>query len=134
MSKPRSIPNPLQILIVEDVDAMRELLDLTLREIPGIKVSGAVSNTFEARVELTRRRPHLVLLDEILPGESSLDFLAEVKALEIPVLLITSIVGRTHALADGAVGRMVKPTWNTLDEDRVRIQKTLFDLATTLFA
>ena len=46
--------------------------------IPECRVSGTAQvRDWEARLELTRRRPALVLLDEILPGESSVDFLGE---------------------------------------------------------
>jgi DNA-binding NtrC family response regulator len=83
-------------------------------------------------LELTRRRPHLVLLDEILPGESSLDLLAELKAQEVPVLLITGIVGRNQPIADGAYGRILKPTWKSLNEDRSRLGKSIFELAERL--
>ncbi len=114
-----------RVLIVEDVDSMRALLDLTIREIEGLSVSGLASNGIEARFEFTRRFPDLVLLDEVLPGESSLDLLAELKSLSIPVILLTGLMGRTEPLPEGALHRLVKPAWKTLDQDRARIAQVI---------
>ena len=89
------------ILIVEDVETMRSLLEEMISGIPGCRVSGTAANVWDARIELGRRRPALVLLDEILPGESSVDLLAEIQALEVPVLLITGIENPSHACLPG---------------------------------
>lgn len=109
------------VLIVEDVDSMRELLELTIEKIEGFSVSGSARNGIEARFELTRRFPDLVLLDEVLPGESSLDLLSELKNLSVPVVLLTGIEDRDEALPPGAIERLTKPGWKTLDQDRERI-------------
>lgn len=117
-----------KVLIVEDVDDMRELLVQTLSEIPELQVSGAVANTIEARLELTRRRPDLILLDEILPGESSFNWLEEIKNQGLSIILLTSLAGRTEPIPDGALGRIMKPGWKTLDQDRERIRKEILAL------
>src|SRR3989338_5192717 len=62
-----------RILIVEDVDEMRHLLADAIRGVDGFEVSGTAANTWEARIEVDRRRPDLVLLDEVLPGGSGVD-------------------------------------------------------------
>lgn len=118
----------VSILVIEDVDPMRALLEMVVKEIaktPGpnyqFKLSGLAANGAEARFELTRRRPGIVLLDEILPGESALDLLEEFKAEAIPVILMTSLEGRTleeFPLPVGAFGRVVKPTFKTWQTDR----------------
>jgi chemotaxis response regulator CheB len=115
-----------QILIVEDVDIMRQLLSDMISGIAGLEVSGVAQNGWEARLELTRRRPDLVLLDEILPGESAADLLAEFHATGIPVLLLTSLEKPTHELPHGAAGRIIKPSFDTLDADRVRFGNAIF--------
>src|SRR5689334_4877495 len=104
-------PGPLQILIVEDVADMRHLIAQSLAAFPEFKVSGLAQNTSEARVEIYRRRPDLILLDEILPGESSLDFLKEIKQLGIVTILMTSVSDPAHSLPPEAVGRIIKPGW-----------------------
>ncbi len=113
------------VLIVEDVESMRELMKLAIEEIEGLSVSGLAQNGTEARFELTRRFPDLVLLDEVLPGESSLDLLSELKNLSIPVILLTGLEDRNEELPPGALDRLVKPTWKTLARDRERIAAVL---------
>jgi len=119
---------PRRILIVEDVDIMRQLLKDLIASIAGLEVSGVARNGWEARLELTRRRPDLVLLDEILPGESAGDLLEEFHATGIPVLLLTSLEKPTHELPPNASGRIVKPSFDTLDSDRVRFGNTIFSI------
>lgn len=114
-----------RVLIVEDVDEMRELLSQAIGAISGMKVSGTVSNSVEARIELSRRRPDLVLLDEILPGESGMDFLKELYSQKLPVILITSMENPTHPLPPEALARIIKPTWDTLDQDSKRLEKEI---------
>ncbi len=118
-----------RILVVEDVDEMRLLLQQMLEGIPGVKVSGLAANGWDARVEVSRRRPDLVLLDEILPGESSLDLLLELTEQEVPVLLITVVSDPRHELPPQALGRAIKPGWKSLEQDKQRfaleIQKAL---------
>ena len=113
----------LSILIVEDVEDMRLLLEEAIRGAAalGLKLSGSVPSVIDARLELDRRRPDLVLLDEVLPGESSDDLLADLVRDGIPVLLMTSMEEASHALGEGALGRITKPGWRTLEQDRARI-------------
>jgi chemotaxis response regulator CheB len=120
--------NARRILIVEDVDVMRQLLVDVIGAIPGLAVSGSAKNGWEARLELTRRRPDLVLLDEILPGESGAELLAEFRSTGIPVLMLTSLEKPTHDLPQGAAGRILKPSFEHLDEDRERIRKSIFSI------
>jgi chemotaxis response regulator CheB len=121
-------PSARQILIVEDVDVMRQLLSDMVSGIAGLEVSGVAQNGWEARLELTRRRPDLVLLDEILPGESAADLLAEFHATGIPVLLLTSLEKPTHDLPPAAAGRIIKPSFDTLSADRVRFGSAIFSI------
>lgn len=117
----------MQILIVEDVDSMRLLIQELLEGIPGIQVSGLASNVWEARLELTRRKPDLILLDEVLPGESSLDFLEEAMREKVQVVLITGLETPPSELPPGALSRIKKPTWETLEGDRRRFEKIIID-------
>ena len=114
------------ILIVEDVDEMRGLLEQVVAGIEGLKVSGLAKNVWEARLELGRRKPDLLLLDEVLPGESSVDLLAEAVEEGVRVLLITGVEDPKHPVAPGAAGRVTKPDWDRLDEDRERLKKAIF--------
>src|SRR4051794_34929519 len=97
----------VSVLIVEDVDEMRHMIDHVLQGIPGIKVSGAARNGFEARLEVSRRRPDIIFLDEVLPGESSRDLLEEFISHGICVLLMTSLESPPADLPPGVSFRMV---------------------------
>lgn len=113
------------ILVIDDVEEMAHLLREMLQGIPGVRVTGVAHNGWEARLEVSRRRPDLILLDEVLPGESSLDLLAEFQRDGIPVLLVTGIGSPTHALPEGVAGRLTKPGWRSLDGDRARFQEAI---------
>lgn len=115
----------IRTLIVEDVREMEALLEAVLQQIPGIQVGAYARNGFEARLEITRRRPDLVILDEILPGESSIDLLNELNTQGIAVILTTSMEDPSHGIPPGALTRFIKPTWETLEGDQARIQATL---------
>lgn len=121
-------PSDLSILIVEDIDEMRMLLDAVIKGIKGLKVSGLARNSIEARQEILRRRPDLILLDEILPGESAWDFMKTHLVQEkIPVILLTSLDEGSRQIPPEALSRMAKPSWDTLKEDQQRIGRFIFD-------
>ncbi len=110
-----------RILIVEDIDMMLGLLEQLVSGMPGHKVSGLCANVMEARLELTRRRPDVVLLDEILPGESAYDFMKELVADGIPVILMTGMLDASHAVPPEALGRVIKPAWESMAQDGQRL-------------
>ncbi len=110
----------LDLLVVEDVDEMREMLQQMLSAIPGVRNVVCAQNCGEARLELSRRRPHLVFLDEVLPGESSLDLLKELQSTPTRVVLMTGIVQADHAVPPGVVTRLFKPDWDSLASDQDR--------------
>lgn len=112
----------IRILIIEDVDSMRALLEKLLEGVSGVQVTGSVGNLRDAELELLRRRPEVVLLDEILPGESIGGFIQVLVEEKIPVLLMTSMENPSHALPEGVVGRLTKPGWRSFDEDRERFK------------
>lgn len=114
-----------RILIVEDVDTMGELLKVLVSEIPGYEVSAVVSRIRDAQLQVLRSRPHLVLLDEIMPGESSFDLLTTLVNEQIPTFLITGLENPSHTLPPGALGRLMKPGWRTLAEDRARFKEEI---------
>ncbi len=117
----------ISILLVEDVEEMMSLLVHVIQTIQGVRVSGQAKNTFEARLELSRRRPDLMFLDEVLPGDSSDDLLQEMRLEGIPVVLMTSMQEpNTHDLR-GAVARVGKPGWKSIDTDRMKLEKVIFN-------
>ena len=110
------------VLIIDDVDEMREMLTALIDGLSGYQVSAACANCAEARVEVMRRRPALVLLDEVLPGESSFDLLQEFVGDGMHVILMTGVENPTHEIPEGAALRVEKPDWKSLDQDAGRIE------------
>ncbi len=104
---------------------MLDLLRQVVTGLEGFQVSGLARDCAEARLELLRRRPDLVLLDEILPGESSLDLLGEIQAESIPVLLMTGMENPTHPLPKGVSRRLIKPDWKSLEKDQSRFAEAM---------
>jgi two-component system phosphate regulon response regulator PhoB len=80
------------ILIVEDEPAIVELVTFSLRD-TGWNVQ-AVATTSEAWAAITRRIPHLILLDWMLPDQSGLRLLARIRGdrqfQDIPVIMLTA--------------------------------------------
>ena len=113
------------ILIIEDVDSMRCLLEHLIQSVEGLSVSGLAASGWEARLEVHRRRPDLVLLDEVLPGESSEALLNEFRVLLLPVLLISGAFDTERPLWEGALGRLQKPTWDSLEGDQIRFKQKI---------
>ncbi len=101
----------MKILIIEDVETSGLLLESLLIEL-GHQAKW-VANTWQARVAMSRDCPELVLMDEVLPGESSLDFYPELVAQKVPFAWITSQSDRVKHdsfVESGALGRFLKPT------------------------
>ncbi|OFZ18939.1 MAG: hypothetical protein A2X94_13400 [Bdellovibrionales bacterium GWB1_55_8] len=115
----------MDVLIIEDVDPMLRLLELVFNGIPGVRVSGLAKNGWDARVEISRRRPDLILLDEILPGESGAELLEQFEQQSIPVILLTSLSNPVHGVPKNALGRLVKPGWRSVEQDRSRLTQEL---------
>ena len=114
-------PTAISVMIVEDVDEMRSMCENLLQGADGIRVTSTAASAAEARLLLSRKRPEVVLLDEILPGESSVDLLLECVAGGIVVILMTGVANPTHAIPPEAFSRIAKPGWKSLEEDKKRI-------------
>ncbi len=105
----------LKILIVEDVPEMGQLLaeciKSAVKKVPSLKLTliGVASNTWEARRTISRNRPDVVLLDEVLPGESAQDLLIELLKDGLAVMSMTGVESPTHAVWNGVLGRLKKP-------------------------
>lgn len=121
--------SPIRVLIIEDVEAMRELLAEILGNTAGIAACDTAANTWEARRRLLHHRPDLVLLDEVLPGESSLGLLSELAAEGLPVLLMTGMEFRSESLPEGVLGRIRKPGWKHFEKDSARLSAEVLDAA-----
>lgn len=104
---------------------MRVMMQDLVNGLESFRVSSSCETVVEARLLLTRKRPSVVLLDEVLPGESAIDFLEVLAREGLPVVLISGMETTTHALPPGAHCRIQKPDWRSLDQDAQRIEQAL---------
>jgi response regulator of citrate/malate metabolism len=115
------------VLVVEDVEEMRELFAALLAEIPEVGRVSFAQNLGEARLLMSRQRPALILCDEVLPGESPLDWIKELQGEPDPVaiLFITGVLNRAEKLPPGVKERLFKPEWHQLKADCERFRKAI---------
>ncbi len=98
------------VLVVEDEDSYLDALSVGLSA-EGFSVVGA-RTLGEAREVLTQATPDLVLLDVMLPDGSGIDFCRELRALAVPVIMVTartSEVDVVLGLEIGAADYVTKP-------------------------
>lgn len=120
-----------RVLLVEDTFALRLAVAAALRN-AGHDVT-AVGSAEEARVEVERLAPALVILDWMLPGEQGIDLLRAWRAanLRFPVILLTArdaVPDRVAGLVSGANDYLVKPF--ATEELLARVTVQLRDRAT----
>ena len=102
-----------RVLIIDDEDDIREIVEIALQQTAGWQTLGAGSaddGLVRARVDL----PDAILLDITMPDMDGMTALARLKADErtaaIPVILLTATVRVTMAvLAGQAAGLILKP-------------------------
>jgi CheY-like chemotaxis protein len=104
---------PPTILICDDEPSLRELMRISL---PPEYSYVEASNAAEAIEQAERVRPDLVLLDVMMPGESGLTVLAQLRngagRRETPVIVISAFASERDqrtALAAGATAFLGKP-------------------------
>ena len=103
-----------KVLVVEDESAIAELISINLRH-AGYEVSVAATAE-QARAEVDRALPDLVLLDRMLPGESGLQLAqawrSGARTRELPVIMLTALHGESQTIAGldaGADDYLTKP-------------------------
>ncbi len=98
------------VLVVDDEPSYREALEIGLSH-EGFAVIGAGSLA-EARHQLSAHRPHLMLLDVMLPDGSGIDYCRELAGSRLPVIMVsarTSEVDVVLGLEIGAADYVLKP-------------------------
>ena len=103
--------DPANILVVDDDERLRALLTRYLRE-NGFWVTAA-SSAADARLKMTTLSFDLLVLDLMMPGESGLEFAADLrKKSDLPILMLTAMAeasDRIAGLEHGADDYLVKP-------------------------
>jgi len=103
-----------KILVVEDEDAIREMLSMTLTR-AGFETMG-VGSVSQARGVVMDKRPNLILLDWMLPDTSGIEYARSLKkdamTREIPIIMVTARgdeSDRIKGLEVGADDYITKP-------------------------
>jgi two-component system response regulator HydG len=104
--------SPLPILIVDDLDGQRSLLEMFLGA-RGYRTQSASSG--EAALQMIQREPYSMLISDVrMPGISGIETLRRIRKTHpaLPVLLVTAFADIRSAVAamrDGAVNYLAKP-------------------------
>src|SRR5205809_6584240 len=121
----------LQVLVVGDDLAIREVLTLRLRDW-GHDVR-AVADPAEALREIDARAPYLVLCDVVLPNSSGFGLLARIRESDarLPVVMITAhgnIDSAVEAMKAGATDFLTKPLdWDAVRALLANVERTVRD-------
>jgi DNA-binding response OmpR family regulator len=99
------------VLICEDEPALRELIKISLA---GAYEFAEATDGLSCVDVAREQRPHIIVLDMMLPGRNGLDVLREIRhdaeLADTPVLVLTAQpAAREEALREGATRVMVKP-------------------------
>jgi CheY-like chemotaxis protein len=128
---PNSSSNEPLILVVEDDDASRELLEVTLTQ-EGYRVA-SVSNGKEALELANKMKPFAITLDIMMPGMNGWDVLKYLKLEEqthdIPVIITSMLDERELGVVWGAVEHFTKPIQkdtllSTLEKIKEKVAKS----------
>jgi DNA-binding response OmpR family regulator len=102
---------PKRILVVDDEESMIEIVSYALEEAG--YVVGSAADVGEARNLMDSFEPDLVVLDVMLPGESGLDYLRDLRTRsEIPVVMLSARseeIDKVLGLELGADDYVTKP-------------------------
>jgi len=108
------LPAKHKILIVEDEEAIREMLGYALMK-KGYTCLEA-GNVEEARVIIQATKPNLILLDWMLPGMSGIDYARRLRSVpetrDIPIIMLTAKSSEgdvLRGLETGADDYIIKP-------------------------
>jgi two-component system, LytTR family, response regulator len=88
----------IKILIIDDVQEGRSLLNLLLKDRPEIEIVGMASNVDEALKITIERRPDLVLLDIMMPGKDGFAYIDELKDHKLSPAIIFISASENYAI------------------------------------
>jgi two-component system, NarL family, invasion response regulator UvrY len=96
---------PLRVLIADDADEIRSLLDMVLSEIAGLVISGKAKNGVEALRMVKELHPDVVVLDVSMPEKSGIEVLQEIRKDDLSTTIIIFTIDpqlRQYSLNAGA--------------------------------
>lgn len=122
----------MRVLVVDDSTLFRKVVRDALVSEPGVEVVGTAANGQIALQKIADLKPDVVTLDVEMPEADGLDVLRELRKLASPptVLMISSLTRdgaemTTKALRLGAMDFILKPEFESLEENRAQLQSDL---------
>ena len=111
------MPDPVNVLVVDDSALMRNLVSKMIEATPGLRVADRAMNGLFALQKIPRCNPDVIVLDIEMPEMNGIEFLKERRRLgiEIPVLILSAVAKKgaqitMDALALGASDFITKPS------------------------
>ena len=113
--QPQPVRERATVLIVDDSQTARAVLERALARHQGIQIVGSAADAFDARDKIVQLNPDVVLLDIEMPKMNGVDFLEKVmRHNPLPVIMVSSLNpdGRAarRALELGAIEFVQKPS------------------------
>lgn len=104
-------PRKLRVLIVDDSMMYREVLSLGLSSDSQIEIAGKAVDPFDARDQILRHRPDVMICDVEMPKMNGIEFLRRLlPQYALPVIVASTISDAVFdAMAAGAVDFVCKP-------------------------
>jgi len=108
------LPEPWRVLVVEDDRTVASIHCRFVSRVPGFSVVGVARTAAEARRLVANLRPHLVLLDLGLPGESGVALLRGLRGAGHPVEVVAVTAAASPEVVRavfqlGVIDYLVKP-------------------------
>lgn len=100
---------PLSVIIVEDMNSIRQDLEDFLRQQPGFIVTGSCSTVSDAVTLIHNKTPDLLLLDIGLPDGTGFDILEQISAQLKVIFLTAHSQYAIQAFDYGAIHYLLKP-------------------------
>lgn len=109
-----SAASVIDVLIIDDDPGIAEINRRFIEQITGFRVCGVASDAEQAKLQLERLEPHLVLLDIYLPSFSGLELLRHIRQHHrgTDAIMITAareIEAVQEAIRSGAFDYLMKP-------------------------
>jgi DNA-binding NarL/FixJ family response regulator len=106
---------PIRVLIVEDVDSLRESLYQLLNTASGFVCVGALPNAMDVLAQIRIVRPNVVLMDINMPGKSGIEAVREIRQQGEQVTIVMQTIFEDddkvfESILAGANGYILKST------------------------
>lgn len=121
-----------KILVVDDSALYRQLIDIVLRGVEGVKIVGVAKNGVDALAKIEQLDPDLLTLDVQMPDMDGIELLREIKRRKLrpKAIMVSSLTSQgaqvtTDALMEGAFDFILKPSNKDSTANRQQLREGL---------